>query len=370
MISIIHVNTERTWRGGEKQVFHLASQLPADEFRSVIAAPQKSALFDKAVENGIPVVRLRSTGELSLRQYFDLKYAVKKYQAQLIHVHTSHGLISAAMVRDIAKLPVKVIYSRRTDFHLRTGFLGISRKKYLWGTDQILSVSDGIKRVLIEDGIPESRIQTIYSGIDIDALTHNADGTRFRHEFEIPENAVVVGMVAAFAPHKDPFNFIEAARIIHTSHPDVWFVFAGAGSMWDEVNTRISQTSLASRFILPGFRRDVPDILNALDVFCISSREEGLCTSILDAMAMSLPVASTLAGGIPEAVEDGVTGLLAPVGDSKALAENISQLIDDRQLRTVMGQAGRNRAEAMFNIRYTVEKTAAFYRKLATAVTS
>ena len=211
MITVIHVDTERTWRGGEKQVFHLVSGLPQNEFKSIIAAPVKSALYDKAIETGITVIPLRSSGEVSIRQFLDLKRGANRYNANLFHVHSSHGLISASIVREISKNSIKVIYSRRTDFHLRTSFLNISKKKYLWGTDRIISVSDGIKRVLALDGIPENRVTTIYSGINPDAYSPEVSDITVRSEFSIPMDVPLIGMVSALAHHKEPINFLRAA---------------------------------------------------------------------------------------------------------------------------------------------------------------
>nr|HPQ40856.1 glycosyltransferase [bacterium] len=252
MITIIHVNTERTWRGGERQVFELVSRLPGDEFRSVVAAPFKSALMDRIRESGIPAVPLRSTGELSLRQYFDLKQASEHFKADLFHVHTSHGLVSAGCVRDRSRHPMHVVYSRRTDFHLRTGFLGISRRKYLWGADRIVSVSNAIKNVLITDGIPADRITTVYSGIDLTRFDPEADGTPVRDELGIPPDAYVVGMVAALAPHKDPATYLRAAEIIGRMHPHVCFLLVGAGSLWEEISGLKHRSGLGDRFIMTG----------------------------------------------------------------------------------------------------------------------
>ncbi len=367
MITVIHVNTERTWRGGEGQVFSLACGLKAHEIESVIAAPLKSALMDKARAAGLPVLPLRSTGEISFRQLMDLINGAKKFKAELFHVHTSHGLLSAALASRLIAHRMKVVYSRRTDFHLRTGFLKLSLNKYKWGADKILSVSNGIKRVLVYDGIPASLIQTVYSGIDVDAFDPSADGSSVRSEFNIDSNAVVVGMVAALAPHKDPMSFFRAAEIVVSKHPNSIFLLIGAGSEWNEIETARTRSAIADHFVMTGFRCDIPRLLGAIDIFCMSSREEGLCTSILDAMAMAKPVVATRAGGIPEAVAGDETGLLVQVANPEELAGAISILIEDPERRRKMGIAGRHRVEEIFRIQTTVARTAQIYRELLSA---
>ncbi|MBN1879779.1 glycosyltransferase family 4 protein [bacterium] len=364
MITVIHVDTERTWRGGEGQVLKLACGLKQHEIRSVIAAPSKSALMDRAKEAGLDCLTLRSTGELSIRQIKDVLRGTLRFNADLIHVHTSHGLVSSAIVRYLVSHPVKIIYSRRTDFHLRTGFLNLSRNKYRWGADRILSVSNGIKHVLVSDGIPEYMITTVYSGIDLSSFDPSDDGSSLRSELNIPLDSIVVGMVAALVPHKDPFTFLRAAEILERDNTQIVFILIGAGSMWGDLQAALNESPARNRFLMPGFRNDVSRFLAIMDVFCMSSREEGLCTSILDAMAMSKPVVATRAGGIPEAVEDNVTGLLVPVENPAAFASAISTLVNDPGKRISMGAAGRARVQDLFDVRDTVAKTAAVYREL------
>jgi L-malate glycosyltransferase len=364
MITVIHVDTERTWRGGEGQVYHLLSGLPAYGVRSIVAAPLKSALMDRARQAGLPAIPLRSTGEISLRQFQDLLKGSRKQNADIFHVHTAHGLISAALVRYWSERRIKVVCSRRTDFHLRTHFLNLSVRKYIWAADKILAVSNTIKNVLISDGIPNDRIETVYSGIDTDAFNPAEDGDPVRTELGIGAGCVTVTMVAALVPHKDPFTFLRAAERLADGFPRVYFLLVGAGDLWDEIRNAIQNSSLKDRFIMTGFRNDIHRILAATDIFCMSSKTEGLCTSILDAMAMARPVVATRAGGIPEVVADSATGYLVPVQDPAALAEKIAVLIGDPERRRIMGDAGRQRVTSMFNMRETVRKTAAVYREL------
>ncbi len=364
MTTVIHVNTERTWRGGEAQVFHLARGIADYGFSSVIAAPLKSALLDKARNENLANVYLRSTGEFSYRQVFDLKRAVNKHNARIIHVHTAHGLISAGLVKKLFNPTIKIVYSRRTDFHLKTGFWGLSRKKYTLCPDRIVSVSDKIKHILISDGVPEKMITTVYSGIDPDAFNPDDDGMSIRNELNISPDHFVVGMVAALVKHKDPLTYLKAAETLSRSRPNVVFLLVGAGHLRENLTNALIDSPVQDQFIMTGFRRDVPDLLAAMDVFCMSSREEGLCTSILDAMAMAKPVVATNAGGIPEAVKDEETGFIVPVGDSNLMSEKLAILAENRALAKTMGLAGLNRVREIFNIRDTIKHTADVYREL------
>ncbi len=361
MITIVHIDTERTWRGGEGQVLALATKLPKDTFRSIIAAPAKSPLLERAFRAGIPVYRLRGTGEISPVLTWDIYRCVKKFNADILHVHTSHGLIPAAWARWISGGGIKVIYARRTDFKLKTRFLNLSLKKYMWGADRIICVSEAIRQILISGGLPPHRLVTIYSGIDPVAFHPESQRAEMRRKMQVPENVKVVGIVAALAPHKDPLNFVAAAKIVAETFPDAVFWIIGSGRLWEEVKQAVQGSAHPDRISMLGFRTDVPELLAAMDIFCISSLEEGLCTSILDAMAGGLPVVATRVGGIPEAVVDGETGLLVPPGRPQAFADAVLRLLHDPETAKSMGRAGRDRICSQFDISITVEKTASEY---------
>ncbi len=370
MIRVLHIDTERTWRGGEAQVLGLVRHLPSESFLSIVAAPRKSPLLEKSVASDLRVLPLTGVSEFSLRMVAHLLYGIRLYAVDLIHVHTSHGLIAADLSRRILRKPIPIVCSRRTDFHLRTSFLGLSRLKYTRCADRILTVSDAIRNILISDGICPERIETVYSGIDIASFPESPDRVSARESLGIRPGTRVIGMVGALADHKDPLLFLEAARRVSESMENIVFMLVGAGRLWETLRAAHARSGLGDRFRLTGFQTDVRRFLAAFDLFCMTSREEGLCTSILDAMAMRLPVVATRAGGIPEAVQDGTTGLLANIGDPESVAAHIRSLLSDPDRARHMGDAGRRRVETIFDIRQTAESTARAYDRLMEHVRS
>ena len=242
--------------------------------------------------------------------------------------------------------------------------MSISTKKYIFGTDKILAVSNAIKNVLISDGVPASRIETIYSGIDISAFQPTDSGQAVRMELGLGPEKIVITMVAALAPHKDPFTFLKASEQLLDTYPQTVFLLVGAGELWHDLQGVVQTAPFKDRFLMLGFRKDIKQILAASDIFCMSSKTEGLCTSILDAMAMAKPVVATSAGGIPEVVDNGVTGWLVSIQNPSAMANKIAELIENTEQRRIMGVESRKRVEAMFDIRETVRKTAAVYKSL------
>jgi glycosyltransferase involved in cell wall biosynthesis len=167
----------------------------------------------------------------------------------------------------------------------------------------------------------------------------------------------VVGNVAALTGHKDHATLVEAMARLRSRAPEARLVIAGEGELRPALEAQVRRLGLEDRVIFAGFRHDLDRILPAFSVFCLSSHLEGLGTSVLDAMAFGLPVVATGAGGIPEAVEDGVSGRLVPPRDPTALADALAEVLDNEERRRALGAAGRQRFLQRFTTDHMVDET-------------
>jgi len=180
----------------------------------------------------------------------------------------------------------------------------------------------------------------------------------------VPMTAMVVGTVAALTDHKDHETLLAAAAQVAARVPAAHFVIVGDGDRKAALLAHATALGLQGRMVFAGFREDLDRLIPAFDVFCLSSKMEGLGTSLLDAMCFARPVVATAAGGIPEAVEDGVTGRVVPVQDPAALAAALVSVLQDPHLRERLGAAGRRRFESRFSAERMVEATLAVYDEL------
>jgi glycosyltransferase involved in cell wall biosynthesis len=299
--------------------------------------------------------------EWSFSAVWTLARILRREGIQVIHMHTSHACTLGGWAARLSRTPVRII-SRRVDFSVRSNPL--RKLKYQWGVDRIVAISDGVRKVLIEDGLDPNRIVVIRSGIDPQAFDPNYPAGEARREFGFPDRSPVIGCVAHFADHKGHRYLIEAAVRVAAAVPDVRFLLVGDGELRPKIELQIKELKLERHVILTGFRQDVPRLLAAMDVVVLSSHLEGLGTSLLDAMAMARPVVATRVGGIPEMVEDGLNGLLVPPRDPSALADALITLINRPDERKRMGQAGRARMLEKFSAEAMVAATEAVYRKI------
>ncbi len=171
----------------------------------------------------------------------------------------------------------------------------------------------------------------------------------------------MVGNVAALVPHKGQRHFVEAAALVVREVPDARFVIAGEGELRPTLEHLIHHHKLEKHVVLAGFRPDVLSLHKAFDIFVMSSITEGLGTSLLDAMACGRPIVATTAGGMPEVVQDGKTGILVPPRDERAMADAIVKLLKDEALRERMGAAGLSLVNARFSAERMVADTLHVY---------
>jgi glycosyltransferase involved in cell wall biosynthesis len=358
----LHIDTARTWRGGQSQVLTTLMGLRAMGHRTLLVAHSEGELRQRAAE-GLDLVALAPKTEMDLTAAWRLSRLIKQLKPDIVHAHDPHGVAMAAlalsMSTQLAKPPL--VAARRVDFHLRGSSL--SRWKYRQ-VDCFICASEAIRQLLVGDGVPPARAVTVHEGTDIERVDR-AEPAQLHGEFWLPHHAPIIGNVAALVPHKGQRHLIEAAKVVLPQAPDARFIIAGEGELRPALERQIKEDHLEKHVFLAGFRPDVLSLHKAFDIFAMSSITEGLGTSLIDAMAAGKPIVATRAGGIPEVVVDGETGFLVPPRDHEAMADAIVRLLKDEILRRQMGDAGRARARALFSAERMVQNTLQVYQRVA-----
>ena len=362
----LHVDTARTWRGGQNQVLLTVNGLREIGQRAALVAHPDGELRKRAAE-GLELVPLAPKSELDLTAAWRLNRVIKKLKPDVIHAHDAHGVAMAGLALSLGsggaqqgRAPA-LVASRRVDFHLKGN--SFSRWKYRQ-VDCFIAASNAIRELLVADGVPAVQTIVVHEGIDVEHVAA-APPVNVHEAFWLPHQAPVVGNVAALVPHKGQRHLVEAAHLVVREIPDARFVILGEGELRDHLERQVREHHLEKHVLLPGFRTDVLGCIKGFDLFAMSSVTEGLGTSILDAMACSRAVVATRAGGIPEIVEDGGTGVLVAPRDHTAMAEAIVRLLRDDALRQQMGDAGFARVHARFTVERMVAETAAVYARVA-----
>jgi glycosyltransferase involved in cell wall biosynthesis len=230
--------------------------------------------------------------------------------------------------------------------------------------DHVITISEGIRRVLLQEGVPPQQVTCVRSAVDAAPYLASVDRHAFQREFTLPPNAIVIGMVAQLIPRKGHRYLIDAVDILRRDHPQLRVLLFGKGPLQAELENEIAQRGLSDVIRMAGFRDDLPRWLSGLDILVHPAEMEGLGVSLLQASAAAVSIVASRAGGLPEAVEDGVTGLLVPPGDTTALSTALRRLLDDAALRRQFGEAGRARILSAFSVDAMVDGNLAVYRKV------
>ena len=208
-----------------------------------------------------------------------------------------------------------------------------------------------------------SKAITVHSGIDLARFDEVTGVAGLREKYNIPPSHTLIGNVSALAPHKDLSTFVRTAAAFLSRDQDAVFLIIGEGDERESLASQIKAAGLEAKVILTGFRTDIPAVLRELDLFLITNKTEGLGTTVLDAFASGTAVVATEAGGIPESVIDGQTGLLCPIGDHQALSAALERLVKDKQLKAELIVNAKKRL-AQFTKEATARKTLRIYEEV------
>ena len=363
VIRSLHLNPERTFRGGERQALMLMEGLVERGHEAALVAEPDGGLARRAEEAGLTVYKIRTRGGFDPIGFARVCSRMRELEFDIVHMHTGHAHTLGALASLLSGRGKRIV-SRRVVSKAGRNWLG--RLKYRRGADRYVAISQAVKNVLVEGGVKPERISVVYSCVDVNRFENIPDRSPgLRRECGIAEGVLVVGAVGALCPPKDFRCFIEALPLVISEVPRARFVLVGDGELREDLERRAAALGLGpDRLTFAGWRGDVPEWLSLFDVFVSSSVMEGLGTSVLEALAMKKPVVVTDAGGLPEIVEDGENGLVVPAGDPRALADGITRVLNDDGLRARMAQAGYRMVSERFTPARMVEGTIAVYREV------
>jgi L-malate glycosyltransferase len=347
---VVHVASGREWRGGQRQVWLLARELARmGGVEQVVVTGRGSELATRLARDGVPVRGVPWRAGLDPRVLPALVAELGRTSA-LAHAHDAHAVTLGGLAARLTGRPL--VATRRVDFPLRRpGFWARSAR--------VIAISHAVAEVLVADGLPRERITVIHSGIDLDELRRTSR-LGIRGRLGLAPGTLVAVNVAALVPHKDHATLLRAASALGARLPDLHWVVAGAGPELESLERLRAALGLQRRVHLIGHLEEPARLIADADCFVMSSREEGLGSSVLDAMALGIPVASTSAGGLAEMLEDGA-GVLAPPRDPPALAEAVGHLLTDSdRAREVVARAAV--AVERFTARRMAEAVRSVYR--------
>lgn len=376
-MKVLHVITDTNFGGAGRYLLYLVPQ-PAFEGHDVAVACPDGELQKRLDAAGIRRVPIYSGKDVthSVKLTRELYEVFRREMPDVVH---THSCLSGRIAARLAGIPV--VYTKHNQVRIPDA-RGITPPPAGFGkrlvnrlinnllSDRVIAISEGVQRELVESGVKPSMISTIPNGIDLTPYRPKRYGAKAAAEEADPstpsgKRGPLIGAVARLHRQKALDVFLEAAKLVLASEPSARFIIGGTGPLEDDLKAKIRELRMEPYVKMPGFVYDVPAFLENLDIYVLSSDYEGIGLAIIEAMAAGLPVVATAVGGVPEAIVDGVNGILVPPRQPKTLAQAIVRLVVDPDMARAMGEAGRARAEELFDARVMAEKTLTVYRRLA-----
>jgi glycosyltransferase involved in cell wall biosynthesis len=304
----------------------------------------------------------------------DLVEYFKRERPDLVHTHKYKDNMLAAMAGWWTGVPglVRIVHGMPEPFHgMRR--LRMAAYEYVDGlvnryaVDSIIAVSANIEQRLVER-FGSSKVVRIHNGIDLRQVGSSLPLETVRRQLGLMSDDMVVGSVGRLTPVKGQSTLIEAVAILKRGGWNVKGLIVGEGPLRSELRELATQKGIEKDVVLAGERRDVYDLINAMDVFVLPSLHEGIPMVLLEALASGKPVVASRVGGIPDVIRDGIDGLLVPAGDAVALSKTVDGLLKDRSTAERLGRAGRIRVESEFAAPRMAQKTLELYRAVMSEV--
>jgi len=357
--TVIHVEAGMHLYGGALQVFYLLNGLARRPLRNVLVCPLGSDIAAKASGVVDKVYELPMSGDLDFRFISRLRAIIRAEQADLVHLHSRRG---ADVLGGIAARLEKIscVLSRRVDNPESKLVVALKYRLY----DRVITISNGIRQVLLNEGVSGDKVVCVHSAVDADRFDKVAERDWFLREFDLPADAVVLGMIAQLILRKGHRYLLTALPEVLAQHPEVHVLLFGKGPLEYELRQQIEQAGLQAYVHLVGFRDDLSRILPCLYGVVHPADIEGLGVSLLQAAAAGVPLIGSDAGGIPEIVRQDVNGILVSPGDVKGLRAGILRLLKDNALAARWGAAGKTIVREEFSLAAMVEGNICVYRSV------
>jgi len=352
--------------GAQQQVLEYLKYADRNQYdiRIVNLDASYNFLGDKMSELGFGVISISHRGFFNFGTIIKLTRLFKKEKPDIVHTYLLTADCYGRLAAWLAGIKCIISSVRNIDCWKKWHHMYVDRL-LARVTREVVINADIIRSFLMEkEGIPDKKITRIYNGIDLRRFEGLRGRRELRTEFNIPNDALIVGMVSRFSAQKDYKTFLKAAENILNKRDDVYFLAVGEGALREELEREVKSRKCGEKIIFTGLRRDVPHVMGMMDVGVLSTNYEGCPNVVLEYMACSKPVVATNVDGCPELIVEGKTGFLVPSADPAALAESLLKLLEDKFLREKMGAAGRARIENEFTSERLAGNIEALYASL------
>ena len=368
-IRVVEVLATGSNGGAQEHLYSLLTRIDPDRYDVSVVALSPGSAVRKMQRAGIPVLVIDEVDDAIA--VGALAAHLGEARADVVHAHmfraetvATRAVLALAEIGHRRPYLVSTVHSSRVRHESDKDVL----RELTPHMDRLIAVSKAIETKIHDEGRGVVPVQLIYNGVDLERYDHQEACCTLPEEYGMEPGSQIVGVVARLEPEKGHPTLIEAWPIVLRAVPDAYLLIVGEGSRRDALEALARELRVAHRVVFTGRRDDVPAVTAALDVAVLPSYREAQGLTILEAMALSRPVVASNVGGIPEMIEDGLTGLLVPPHDADALAAAIVRLLKNHPLADTLGRAGHDMVHDRFCIELMVGAIQSIYDEGARVV--
>ena len=354
------------WGGAELHALNLSQQLQQRGYDVTVACRPGRFVEERAHQMGLATVPITVRKQSDWQDYGALRRFLVEKQIDVLHAHWSTDMIVPPAAALRAHVPVRIM-TRHMPYPFKNRLGTWLYSQVLWS--RLVTVSASVRETLLACGVAPDKVEVIHHGTNIEEFIRTtASAQSVKRGLGIPDHCLTVGVVGRIAPEKGHLVLLQALALLADRYP-LRLVIVGDGPSEAAVREAVSAMGLEDRVIFAGFRHDVNNVIAALDIMTLPSTWNEPCAAVVQqAMALGKPVIGTRAGGTPEMILDGETGLLVPPSEAPALADALARLAGDAFLRKRLGAAGRERVESHFSLSLMTDRIEALYKREYEAV--
>jgi len=360
MKNVLHLTEIYDTGGAENMLISLVENLDKSRYRSIVCLLRDGWLNTQLQKRGIETMVIPQPHSVDFPWLQRVYRVLRDRCIDVMHAHEFAMNIYGSVLSLVTRIPIITTVHGKNYYgdkwRRRLAYRFAARRSTM------VAVSEDLKGFLMQRiGIHPNRIRVVYNGIDLQTYKVNDSNNAIRDELGISPDQPIIGTVGNLFAVKGQSYLLRACKSIANHFPNFVLLVAGAGEELVMLEQQANILGISGNVKFLGFREDVPSLLQAMDVFVLPSLSEGLPLSILEAMAMQKPVVASNVGGIPEVVQDGMTGCLVPPSDPEALADKILQLLHHPQAAVTLGKQGRKRVEVTFGLNQMVYEYQSLY---------
>lgn len=380
-IKIVRVIARLNVGGPAIHVILLTHGLNPDKFESVLVsgveAPEEGDMHHLADEKCVKPFIIPNLGrELNpwrdINTLWQLYRLIRRERPDIVHTHTAKAGTVGRVAALLAGVPV-IIHTFHG--HVLHGYFGKLKTAFFRGVERflaarsskVIAVSEKVRQDLLQYRVgDEDKVIKIPLGLELEPFRHPAPDARqrLRSEWRLPEGAFAIGMIARMVPIKRHEDLFRAIPAVIEKHPNTYFIIVGDGELRPELEALADKLGITHHLVFTGFRDDRADVYSAVDLVALTSGNEGLPVAVIEALSAGKSVMATRVGGVPELIEDGVTGFIAEPYNPASIADGFLRALDNPDKTAEMGRRAQDDAIRKYSISRLVGDLETLYQSL------